>query len=170
MTKKTKFGILESSGKEIITHEIDLSKVKSSDPIAYSYGLVQGERGNPLEKSQDKLAPEYIRGWKEGHQNFMKMKKPKLPKPAKANPKLKSQFRQWAKTHPNFVTPHIVRLKASKNKVVELSEGLTMEHKPMYGVTIMKKADSGFKSLGGKPFFNEQQAIAYFNKMAKRVR
>lgn len=66
---KTKFGTLDKSGKETITHEIDLSKVKSSDPLAYAYGKVQGERGEKISKATrgDKLAPEYIRGYKEGH-------------------------------------------------------------------------------------------------------
>jgi hypothetical protein len=69
---KTKFGILQPSGKEIITHEIDLSKVKSPDPIAFAFGLVQGERGEPLEKKRG-LAPEYIRGWKEGRKKLKRV-------------------------------------------------------------------------------------------------
>ena len=68
---KTKFGILSETGKEIITHEIDIHKLKSSDPLAYAYGLVQGERGEKLEKKRG-LAPEYIRGWKEGHKKYLK--------------------------------------------------------------------------------------------------
>ena len=69
---KTKFGKLEMKNGRLIetsVQAIDLSKVKSDDPLAYAYGLVQGERGNPLGKAPkgDKFAPEYIRGWKEGH-------------------------------------------------------------------------------------------------------
>lgn len=69
---KTKFGILSPTGKETITHEIDLSEVKSPDPLAYAYGLVQGERGQPLGKKSG-LAPEYIRGWEEGRKKLKKM-------------------------------------------------------------------------------------------------
>jgi hypothetical protein len=71
--EKTKFQILKPSGEVVTTHEIDLSKVKSPDPLAYSYGLVQGERGEPLGKRKD-LAPEYIRGWKEGHEKLKSKK------------------------------------------------------------------------------------------------
>jgi hypothetical protein len=72
MAEKTKFGILKPTGEEVITHEIDLSKIKSPDPIAYAYGLVQGERGEPLGKPErgEKFASEFIRGWKEGHKNY----------------------------------------------------------------------------------------------------
>ena len=44
---------------------IDLSKVKSDDPLAYSYGLFQGKSGQPMAKEKG-LAPEYVRGYKEG--------------------------------------------------------------------------------------------------------
>lgn len=63
---KTKFGTIGESGKAIITHEIDLNKIRSPDPLAYAYGLVRGERGKPMPKEKD-LAPEFVRGWKEGH-------------------------------------------------------------------------------------------------------
>jgi hypothetical protein len=67
MKRKTKFGMIEPSGKVITTYEIDLGKIKSSDPLAYAYGLFQGKIGKPLPKDKD-LAPEFIRGWKEGHE------------------------------------------------------------------------------------------------------
>lgn len=72
MTEKTRFGILKPTGEAVTKHEIDLSKIKSSDPLAYAYGLVQGERGNPLGKPEkgEKFAPEFIRGWKEGHRKY----------------------------------------------------------------------------------------------------
>jgi hypothetical protein len=74
--KKTKFGIMGSTGKVTVTHEIDLSKVKSPDPLAYAYGFVHGERGEPLGKPEkgDKFAPEYIRGWEEGHKKLKEKK------------------------------------------------------------------------------------------------
>ena len=66
---KTQFGMMGESGRPVITHSIDLSKVKSSDPLAYAYGLVQGERGEPME-NRSGLAPEYIRGWKDGNKKY----------------------------------------------------------------------------------------------------
>jgi len=70
--QKTKFGVMDSSGKVTTTHEINLAQVKSPDPLAFAYGKVQGERGESLGKpeSGDKFAPEFIRGWKEGHKKF----------------------------------------------------------------------------------------------------
>ena len=65
---------MKKSGENVITHEIDLSKIKSSDPLAYAYGLVQGERGEQKSKEKD-LAPEYIRGWNDGHRKFKKLRK-----------------------------------------------------------------------------------------------
>ena len=65
-TKKgTQFGTLTPSGEIKNSMVIDL---KSDDPIAYAYGFFQGKSGQPMAKAErgDKLAPEYIRGYKEG--------------------------------------------------------------------------------------------------------
>jgi hypothetical protein len=70
--EKTQFGKMDSTGKVVVTHEINLSKLKSPDPLAYAYGLVQGERGEPLPKQRG-LAPEFIRGWKEGRKKLKKV-------------------------------------------------------------------------------------------------
>ena len=76
MTEKTKFGILKPTGEAVITHEIDLSKIKSPDPLAYAYGLFHGEIGKSLGKPEkgEKFAPEYIRGWEDGHKKFNEKK------------------------------------------------------------------------------------------------
>ena len=59
---RTQFGVWKEGEREpVTTHEIDLSKVKSPDPLAYAYGLVQGERGEPMPKERG-LAPEFVRG------------------------------------------------------------------------------------------------------------
>ena len=71
--EKTKFGKIDSTGKVMITHEIDLSKVKSPDPLAYAYGFTQGQSGVKLPKSRRYLAPEYVRGWKDGHKKMKKV-------------------------------------------------------------------------------------------------
>ena len=73
MMVKTKFGKIDSSGKVIITHSIDLSKIKSSDPLAYAYGFMQGQSGEKLPKKKKHLASEYIRGWKDGHKKIKKV-------------------------------------------------------------------------------------------------
>lgn len=70
--QKTKFGVMDEYGKVTTTHEINLAQVKSSDPLAFAFGRVQGERGEPMGKPErgEKFAPEFIRGWKEGHKKF----------------------------------------------------------------------------------------------------
>jgi hypothetical protein len=73
MMAKTKFGTIEPSGKTITALEIDLRKIKSSDPLAYAYGLFQGKIGKSLPKKRG-LAPEFVRGWKEGHEIFKRKK------------------------------------------------------------------------------------------------
>jgi hypothetical protein len=65
MTHKTQFGILTPEGKVEKSMAIDLSKIKSPDPLAYAYGFFQGKSGQPMSKEKD-LAKEYIRGYKEG--------------------------------------------------------------------------------------------------------
>lgn len=67
----TEFSVMNKSGQVTKTHEIDLSKIKSTDPLAYAFGFVEGERGNKLSKEKN-LASEYVRGWKEGHKNYIK--------------------------------------------------------------------------------------------------
>jgi hypothetical protein len=61
---KTKFGILTPTGLSQ-TMEFDVARLKSPDPLAYAYGLFQGKSGQPMQKGKG-LAPEYIRGYKEG--------------------------------------------------------------------------------------------------------
>ena len=63
--KETQFGTLTPERKVVNSMTIDLSKVKSSDPLAYSYGFFEGASGKPMSQDKD-LAPEYIRGYKEG--------------------------------------------------------------------------------------------------------
>lgn len=67
MRKKqgTLFGTLTSSGEVINKSVINLNKVKSNDPIAFAYGLHQGQTGQPFPKEKG-LASEYIRGFKLG--------------------------------------------------------------------------------------------------------
>jgi hypothetical protein len=65
--KKTdfaQFGILQPSGKVVKSMSIDVNKVKSPDPLAYSYGYFQAQSGQPMSKDKG-LAPEYIRGYKD---------------------------------------------------------------------------------------------------------
>lgn len=63
--KGTVFGTLTPEGKVTNTMTIDLSKVKSNDPLAYSFGFFEGKSGKPISKEKG-LASEYIRGFKEG--------------------------------------------------------------------------------------------------------
>jgi len=62
----TKFGTLTPNGV-INEMEIDLDKVESDDPIAYSMGFFEGKSGKEISISNDEeLAKEYIRGYKHG--------------------------------------------------------------------------------------------------------
>jgi hypothetical protein len=45
------------------------------------------------------------------------------------------------------MTPHLRKVKVvNDTTLVELSEGSDFDHKPIYGVTVIKKIDNGFKS------------------------
>ena len=72
--KGTQFGTLTPSGEIKDSMVIDLSKVKSSDPLAYAYGFFHGKSGKSMSKGKnwDKLAPEYIRGYQEGKKELLK--------------------------------------------------------------------------------------------------
>jgi hypothetical protein len=65
----TQFGTLTPNGV-IDEMEIDLSKVKSDDPIAYSYGFFQGKSGKEMDNSDD-LAKEYVRGYSDGRDHYI---------------------------------------------------------------------------------------------------
>lgn len=70
--KGTQFGTLTPSGEIKDSMIIDLANVKSDDPLAYAYGLFHGKSGKLIVKIKgEKLAPEYIRGYKEGRKEFL---------------------------------------------------------------------------------------------------
>lgn len=52
-------------------YQIDMSKVKSDDPLAYSYGYVQGKEGQKISESKN-LAPAYIEGYNKGKEEHQK--------------------------------------------------------------------------------------------------
>mgnify|MGYP003634606308 FL=1 len=60
----TKFGTLTPNGV-VNEMEIDLNKVESDDPIAYSMGFFEGKSGQDISNDED-LAKEYVRGYKDG--------------------------------------------------------------------------------------------------------
>ena len=74
------FGTLGPDGKVTNKGSIDLDKIDSDDPIAYSMGYSEGAQNtkiNPkgVETSPgvyDDYAPEYKRGWSEGNLFFKK--------------------------------------------------------------------------------------------------
>jgi len=76
-----------------------------------------------------------------------------------------SDFRRWAREHPNFMTPHILKLSQRGNFIIELSEGSGFDHKPIYGVTVIEHINNDFKTDTreyGKMFFTMQEAEDYF--------
>ncbi len=72
----TKFGTLTPNGV-INEMEIDLNKVESDDPIAYSMGFFEGKSGQEINDSDD-LAEEYIRGYNDGHIIYVSMREGKF--------------------------------------------------------------------------------------------
>ena len=69
----TEFGTLTPNGV-INKMEVDLNKVESNDPIAYSMGFFDGKSGHKIDDSEDyDLAEEYIRGFNDGHIIYVSM-------------------------------------------------------------------------------------------------
>lgn len=66
----TQFGVLGRDGNIRNAMEIDLNSINSPDPLAYAYGFAVGSRGEAMGSKRGK-APEYIRGWNDGHRKFM---------------------------------------------------------------------------------------------------
>lgn len=69
--QRRKAGVKKPEGtlrKMTITGQDTKHTVISDDPLAYSFGFMQGKSGRPMEKAEkgDKLASEYIRGYKAG--------------------------------------------------------------------------------------------------------
>jgi len=84
----------------------------------------------------------------------------------------KQSFRECAKAHPNFMTPRIRSvLQVGDDRFIEVSEGTGFHDEPIFGVTIAKKAKSGFST--GDPrsrmFFNKAEALAYARKLRKVI-
>lgn len=68
------FGVLSSRGNIVGAMSIDISKIKSPDPLAFAYGYFQGKTGIPKAKNKG-LAPEYLRGYEKGKRERKKLKK-----------------------------------------------------------------------------------------------
>lgn len=66
----TEFATLTPNGV-INKMEIDLNKVESDDPLAYSMGFFDGKSGQEIDDSDD-LAEEYIRGFNDGVKSMEK--------------------------------------------------------------------------------------------------
>ena len=47
------------------SYKVNVKKVKSDDPLAYSYGYIQGKEGEKISDAKN-LAPAYIEGYKKG--------------------------------------------------------------------------------------------------------
>lgn len=85
-------------------------------------------------------------------------------------------YRKWAKIHPNFMTPHIIRLYDRGVFIIELSEGTGMQNESIFGVTIAKMEGSNFVTQGhkfdelNKMFFSQSDAVSYIKQISKKVR
>lgn len=68
-------------------------------------------------------------------------------------------FKEWQKKYPNVITPDVLKVKQRGNTFVELSEGMGIDEKPLFGVTtiyyiphknIFETADCGNESFTSK--------------------
>lgn len=85
---------------------------------------------------------------------------------------VKKDYRTWAKTHPNFMTPHTLAVrKRDESTIVAIEEGSGMNQgEKLYGVTIAKRQQgkNKFKTIeGGKAFTNKKEAYDYADKVQK---
>lgn len=51
---------------------------------------------------------------------------------------LRTKYRVWARTYPNFITPHIIGLSQIGSLFIELSEGTDFNNKALYGVSAFR--------------------------------
>lgn len=81
-----------------------------------------------------------------------------------------SEYRKWAKDHPNFMTPHIVKLTSKNNTIVEISSGTDFNNRPVYGVTKVKH-DNGKYTIQShvNRCFQGSDARGHAFKYAKKV-
>lgn len=76
-------------------------------------------------------------------------------------------LRKWAKEHPKFMTPNILKLRKSGFTFVELSSGTDFNHNSIYGVSIIEFKNNEFKtgSDKSKMFYSREEAEIYFKKV-----
>lgn len=63
---------LHANGEETDVMHIVADSDESDDPLAFSWGRMQGQKGEPMEEASedDDLAPEYIRGYNLGRKEW----------------------------------------------------------------------------------------------------
>ena len=94
---------------------------------------------------------------KEGERNIegqcIKLSFPFKLKTVETHEALKNAFRSWQKDHPNFVTPHILKLTQKGDTIIELSEGRGFTGEGVCGVSAFSwDEDKGtFKNVPDKP-------------------
>lgn len=81
------------------------------------------------------------------------------------------QYRKWARSHPNFMTPYILRLANVGAFVIELSEGTDFHRKLIYGVTTLKLSGSTFDNMQqidglNKMFYSREEANQWIQDKA----
>ena len=87
----------------------------------------------------------------------------------------KTEFRKWAKAHPNVITPHIIAIRKVNNFFIEFSSGTGLNYKPMYGVTVYEFVNGKFDNNSekvkdlSKPFFDKQTAIDYIDEIMEKL-
>lgn len=88
---------------------------------------------------------------------------------------VKTTYRKWQKEHPNFMTPELVKYERKGNYIIELSEGEDFNHKPFYGVSIIKDKGNGefetdHDSGLNQSFHSRAEAEAHFNTVKEKLK
>ena len=86
-----------------------------------------------------------------------------------------NDFKKWAKMHPNFITPNIIKVIQVDNSFIELSEGLRFDRNTfIFGVSKIDYINNDFKtdidSEFNKPFSSKRLAENHFKNVVIKLK
>lgn len=68
MKQNIRVGKMNEKGEELSSQVIVVDDAESNDPLAFSWGRMQGQNGEPMEEGD--VAPEYVRGYNLGRKEW----------------------------------------------------------------------------------------------------
>lgn len=71
-----------------------------------------------------------------------------------------TEYKRWARQHPNFMTPTVVSVRKSGNRFLEVSRGDFLG-KDLYGATVVEWINGRFQTRGGDSFRTRKEAEDY---------